>query len=318
MDKELNQKKNKIKNIKNKKKLLSIIIPTYNRKDCVLNAVNSILNQSKIHFDYEIIISDDGSTDNTYKLFQNKNKKVKYFWHENKGVNGARNFGIKKAKGDYFIFLDSDDELTLDAFEYLNQNEEKLGKINFFGTIERNTKNKMYYAEKTGKYNYKNWLKGDKIRGEFLPIVKREVFENDMYDEERFCFEGFFWNRVIKKYGVMVFDKPLRLYSFEQDNRVSKQLLSPEKSKKRYDDYQEYLKRFEKDYVELKLYKPLSKIFFAAGFYASLAGNNVEGRKYFLKSMKSTLTITNTLGWMLTFTGRRTFVKLAKIKKVKS
>lgn len=92
--------------------LFSIIIPTFNRGYLLENAIQSVLKQTYPHF--EIIVVDDGSTDNTKELIQtiiaaNSTKQISY-WHKNNAERGAaRNFGLIKAKGDYVIFFDSDD-----------------------------------------------------------------------------------------------------------------------------------------------------------------------------------------------------------------
>lgn len=84
---------------------VTIIIPTFNRKTLVQRAVNSCLGQVD-----EIVVVDDGSTDGTHKI--EWNKKVRYIrLKENKGVHVARNIGMYTVKTDYFLFLDSDDEL---------------------------------------------------------------------------------------------------------------------------------------------------------------------------------------------------------------
>ncbi|MDO9000759.1 MAG: glycosyltransferase [Bacteroidota bacterium] len=86
----------------------SIIIPTYNREKIIPRAIKSILNQS--FTDFEIIIVDDGSSDDTELVIKNfQNDSIKYFKTDNFGVAHARNFGIKLAKGKYIGFLDSDD-----------------------------------------------------------------------------------------------------------------------------------------------------------------------------------------------------------------
>jgi glycosyltransferase involved in cell wall biosynthesis len=86
----------------------SFIIPTFNREHHLKKTINSLLNQKYKLF--EIIIIDDGSTDNTHQLIKNlKNSKIKYFYQENSERGKARNFGISKAKGDYINFFDSDD-----------------------------------------------------------------------------------------------------------------------------------------------------------------------------------------------------------------
>ncbi|MFA5248481.1 MAG: glycosyltransferase family 2 protein [Patescibacteria group bacterium] len=97
--------------------LISVVIPTYNRKYTIQRAINSILTQT--YKNWEIVIVDDGSVDNTkeeIKQFLN-NSKIKYYHQKNSGVCSARNFGILKATGEYVSFLDSDDEYFPDRLE---------------------------------------------------------------------------------------------------------------------------------------------------------------------------------------------------------
>ena len=102
--------------INQKEPKFSIIMPTYNRAFCIENAINSLLAQT--YKNYELIIIDDGSTDNTEKLL--KNKYSKYFirgkfiyeYKSNEGVCTARNTGLKKANNDWIAYLDTDNEIT--------------------------------------------------------------------------------------------------------------------------------------------------------------------------------------------------------------
>lgn len=90
----------------------SIIIPTYNRAELLKRAVNSVLNQDYSNF--ELIVVDDGSTDNTKEEiapFLQKEKRISYYKKKNEERAVARNFGTKIAKGSYVNFLDSDDTL---------------------------------------------------------------------------------------------------------------------------------------------------------------------------------------------------------------
>jgi len=89
---------------------ISVIIPTYNRANFIDVAIKSVLNQS--YQDFEIIIVDDGSTDNTEEIVKNFNDfRINYFFHKfNQGISAARNTGIKACQGKYIAFLDSDDE----------------------------------------------------------------------------------------------------------------------------------------------------------------------------------------------------------------
>jgi len=87
---------------------VSVIIPTYNYGKYIEKAIDSVLAQT--YKDFEIIVVDDGSTDNTREIIETKYKdKVRYFYQENSGAPVARNKGIKESKGEYLVFLDADD-----------------------------------------------------------------------------------------------------------------------------------------------------------------------------------------------------------------
>ena len=91
---------------------VSVVIPTYNRSDYILEAVESILTQT--YRDFEIIIVDDGSTDDTRDVLagQIEAGTIRYIYQENRSKSAARNHGIRLAKGEYIAFLDSDDLFT--------------------------------------------------------------------------------------------------------------------------------------------------------------------------------------------------------------
>ncbi len=102
--------------------MISVIIPTYNRKKFLSRAIDSVLNQTLQ--DFEIIVVDDGSTDHTELLFKTKykNKKIRYEkFPVNQGVHIARNRGLDLSRGDYIAFLDSDDEWFPFALEKAHQ-----------------------------------------------------------------------------------------------------------------------------------------------------------------------------------------------------
>lgn len=86
---------------------VSVIIPTYNRASMLLEALESIFEQTyPVH---EIIVVDDGSTDNTREVVENYRDRVSYIYQQNAGPASARNRGLSQATGDYITFLDSDD-----------------------------------------------------------------------------------------------------------------------------------------------------------------------------------------------------------------
>lgn len=96
--------------------MVSFIIPAFNASKTIKRAINSILNQNVQDLDFEIIIVDDGSDDDLRKVINEYSpsdlKYIRYYKKENEGVAEARNFGVKKAKGDYIIFVDSDDYVS--------------------------------------------------------------------------------------------------------------------------------------------------------------------------------------------------------------
>ena len=103
---------------------VSVIIPTYNRENFVVKAIDSVLCQE--FKDYEIIVVDDGSTDNTKKNLKRYGDKIKYIYQDNSGVSVSRNTGIKYSTGEWLAFLDSDDEwmpdYLLTQIEKANEN----------------------------------------------------------------------------------------------------------------------------------------------------------------------------------------------------
>lgn len=149
-------------------KLVSVIIPTYNNAKFINEAINSVLKQTYKNF--EIIVVDDGSTDNTKRILESyiKGNEIKYIYQENKGTSSAKNAGIKNSRGEYIKFLDSDDLLLPECLklqiDFLERNKN-------FDIVYSN----FYYFDNTGqKFVFANHLKNaDKIRptGDLLPYL---------------------------------------------------------------------------------------------------------------------------------------------------
>ena len=88
--------------------LVSVVIPAYNQAAYLARTIESVLNQTYRHF--EIIVVDDGSTDDTRTVAERLGQFVRYIWQENQGLAGARNTGIRNARSHLICLLDSDDE----------------------------------------------------------------------------------------------------------------------------------------------------------------------------------------------------------------
>ena len=116
--------------------LISIIIPVYNVAEYVEECINSIINQSYLNLD--IIIIDDGSTDNSGEICEEiakKDNRIRVVHQHNKGLSSARNLGMELAKGRYIGFVDSDDLICSDMYEYLfrimEENTADIGLCNY-------------------------------------------------------------------------------------------------------------------------------------------------------------------------------------------
>jgi glycosyltransferase involved in cell wall biosynthesis len=87
---------------------VTVIIPNYNHTRFISQAINSVLRQS--YRSYEIIVVDDGSTDNSRQVVAQFGDQVRYIWQENQGLAGARNTGLRAARGEFVGLLDADDQ----------------------------------------------------------------------------------------------------------------------------------------------------------------------------------------------------------------
>jgi glycosyltransferase involved in cell wall biosynthesis len=99
-----------LKNINDERKsqvLISVLIPTCNCAKWIAQAIDSVLSQD--YDNLEIIVVDDGSTDNTREIVECYGKPVKYFYKENGGISSSRNACLREAKGEYIAWLDADD-----------------------------------------------------------------------------------------------------------------------------------------------------------------------------------------------------------------
>lgn len=100
----------------------SVIIPTYNRAHILPETINTVLNQ--VYREFEIIIVDDGSTDDTGDIIKSRygdNGLVRYFFKQNEERAAARNFGLEQARGDYAVFFDSDDLMNPGYLQILDK-----------------------------------------------------------------------------------------------------------------------------------------------------------------------------------------------------
>lgn len=145
----------------NSKSTVSIIIPTYNSAQYIIRAIESVLNQT--YKDFEIIVVDDGSIDNTKEIMNrlcHKDRRIKYFYQNNSGKPSiAKNSGIELASGKYISFLDADDTISKYKLQRMTKILDENRNINFvFADCRLLTENGEILAESRLKYINNNIL----------------------------------------------------------------------------------------------------------------------------------------------------------------
>ncbi len=206
--------------------MVSIIIPTYNYAHYLTETLQSVMVQS--YNNWECIVVDDGSTDNTHEIvdeFVKKNNKFRYIYQQNKGVSAARNIGIKTAKGNFIQFLDGDDLLQPDKIksqiEVFKKNPEVdivYNQVRFFD----DGKSQQLRASLQGN-KPEDWLPELRTKGKeviacfskinFLvinsPLIKKNLFDIVGYfDESMKTLEDWdFWMRCALENCYFYFNK---------------------------------------------------------------------------------------------------------------
>ncbi|MCF7871128.1 MAG: glycosyltransferase family 2 protein [Candidatus Omnitrophica bacterium] len=211
----------------NEKTSFSVIIPTYNRKDFLKIAIDSVLNQT--YANYELIIIDDGSTDNTKDFIRSqKSPKLKYYFQENQGPALARNLGIKKAKKDFICFLDSDDRFRKDKLEITSRYIQKNPAYKIFHSQEiwyRNNKflpQKQEHKKPSG-FIFENAVKLCSISISTAAIKKQIFSEIGNFDKNLLACEDYdFWLRATLRYPVYLIPKALTIKEGGHKDQQSK------------------------------------------------------------------------------------------------
>lgn len=265
--------------------IVSVVIPTYNRAKLIGKTLRSVLGQSYDNF--EIIVVDDGSTDNTKDVVNKfKDERIRYIRHEkNKGAPTARNTGIKAAKGEYIAFQDSDDEWLpqklekqMKAFENAPQ---KLGVVYTGLTkIVDDTKEYIPYswvAQKEGDI-HKELLKGNFIATPSI-VVRKECFEKvGMFDRKLPRLQDYeLALRLSKYYEFKFIDEPLLISPGIIDSISTSEAA-------RIKALEIILKKHLNDFLEDE--KSLSKYYFSIGIYKCLNSKIFEGESYLKKAFE--------------------------------
>ncbi len=214
------------------KPIVSVIIPTYNQANFIDKAIESVLQQT--YQDFEIIVINDGSTDNTEEIIRGfEDKRVKYIkkYKKNRGISIARNIGIKVARGKYIALLDSDDEWLPEKLDkqikILQDGSPELGVVySNLCYIDKKGKNmnKLRNPKKEG-YIYKDLLGGNYVGTPSTLLIRKECFNRvGLFDDLLNSQEDWdMWIRIAKYYRFALIKIPLVKYRLHS-NQLSKNL----------------------------------------------------------------------------------------------
>ena len=189
--------------------MITVFTPTYNRKYIIDKLYQSLLKQTS--FDFEWLVVDDGSTDDTKGYFDTLLAKenpfpIRYFYKENGGKHKAINYGVQNAQGEAFFIVDSDDSLTPNAVEkisvWLGQVRDEKQCAGVAGTrgytIEKRIgsyyNDSVEYINATNLEREKYNLLGDKAEVYFTKVLREYPFPE--FDGERFLTEEVVWNKI--------------------------------------------------------------------------------------------------------------------------
>lgn len=198
--------------------MITVFTPTYNRAHTLPLLYESLIAQTYPNFEWLII--DDGSYDNTEELIQNyirENKiTIRYLKQPNGGKHRAINRGVKLAKGDYFYIVDSDDRLPRESLYLINHFIRQIAKKPDFAGV---CGSRCYPDNKKigGEVNYEildtdpvTFREKYRIKGDMAEVWRTDILRQYPFPEfenERFLSEGVVWSRIAQKYKLRYFNK---------------------------------------------------------------------------------------------------------------
>ncbi len=207
----------------------SVVIPTYNRRDLLKKAVNSVLSQTLNNL--ELIVIDDGSNDGTKDLMSRyRDERIIYDHQENKGVSSARNTGLERAKGPFIAFLDSDDHWVPQKLERHAEYIKELPEVKIFHTEEIWYRHNKFLDQKK-----KHRKPSGFVYDNALPlccisistaVINKAVFDDIGVFDETFeaCEDYDFWLRATNKYEVKLIPEALTIKDGGRPDQLSSKI----------------------------------------------------------------------------------------------
>lgn len=207
---------------------VSVIIPTYNRAEAWLpGAIESVLAQN--YRDFELIIVDDGSTDDTAQLVSSYDHPIIYLHQDNKGPAAARNLGIKNAQYDLLAFLDADDRFAKNKLAMQVAAMEQNPSALISHTQEIWYRNGQHLNQKKIHQKKSGDIFGQSLKlcavGMSTVMTRRQLFDLvGLFDEDLPCCEDYdLWLRASINHDFLLVDAPLTIKNGGRTDQVSVQ-----------------------------------------------------------------------------------------------
>lgn len=268
----------------------SIIVPVYNVEKYIEKCIDSI--EMQTYNDYEVIVVNDGTKDNSINLIKNRN--VKIINQKNNGLSAARNTGVKHAKGEYLIFLDSDDYWEEDLLMEINKSlENKPDLVRFqIQEVKENSVSKKKYPEysfigKKGEEAFELITKYHFVENAWCYAIKRKY-----YLKEKFTFKE---GTIHEDFGLI----PLIIIKAKNVNSISyigynylqrtgsiMNSDSYEKTKKKVADFYTHYSYLIQEINKTSLKNKFFKSFVANSMLLKICELNKKEYKYYLKKLK--------------------------------
>lgn len=295
--------------------LVSVVIPTFNRKAFLREAIASVLDQ-RHNLSIEILVVDDGSTDGTAEALADllSHPAVRYFHQPNFGrPAAARNRGIREAKGDLVAFLDSDDLLLPDSIARRTEVFQKVDDVDFVctnwlslsGSLSGGTRPSVVSAKnlidhlprhlvnfrENGLVVFDPAFVYELFNSDFVAtssvMVRRRVFPGaGVFDESLLIGEDYdLWMRIGLKSRIAFLEEPLTLFRSHDSHITGNELLNFKEDKKVINNF---LQRSHPvpDHMKSRLNRRLALFYFAGGKAFLRAGDRVTARSFFLTSLR--------------------------------
>lgn len=250
--------------------LVSVIVPVYNSEKYLEECIQSLVNQT--YKNIEIILVDDGSTDNSYKIckqYEEIDKRIIAKTKQNTGPSDTRNYGLNLAKGNYVKFVDSDDYLRIDNIEKMYKSAKKYDSdvvISSYSIINSEQKEKKinYFPLPEGKIDLKEFYKYLINKNQYFHFIWANLYKADIIKKQNIKFnskyligEDLLFNLELVKNISSISYVPENIYYYrENENSISKGE-DIKKTEKRIEDtlnlyvkYYEFLKIWNIDNEE--------------------------------------------------------------------